>query len=534
MDELSWNGLVTSESRVDRAIVGALRSQDLSGFEIWRWLGEEDGTAGLLTEADLYPTLYRLEADRLLQSDWHEAERTRRRYRLTATALQRADENGWPPIAFRRAHNGPGQPDRPTRPASPDPETGSWFVSPVVDPVAARPPSQRESHASEGRPDPGREPQDAGGAAIDRYVHELDSTLDLPESERSRVRQEIADHLCDSASGIDPGGSDAPEAAAGAAIRRLGDVRHLATRIERAQQTLSRRNRGIRRAIIELVGEMVIWLALSVVVFAVAPGIADQITALSKLVGLHVVVLRSYEWTTNQVAIMVCVGAFAAGRLSMGHLARISRHRDATLRKPWALAGAASVLALALVLPGYQDVLVVATLLAAPLAFIAGTFRPKHAGESSYSLPAVGVAVVVVAAVVFLPGGRSFAFDPNGTPGAPFAQPDGQGGGTLSVNDLPDGSYDFIAESTRTGTLTIELWAATTNGPFLTVDGTASRPAAVLTGAVDLAKPPPYRAWWVAAIVTDPDGHRMTVAVMVHAGAPPIAGTALGWLLSKL
>ena len=49
MDELGWDGRVTFESGIDDAIVGALRGQDLSGFEIWRWLGAEHGAPGKLT-----------------------------------------------------------------------------------------------------------------------------------------------------------------------------------------------------------------------------------------------------------------------------------------------------------------------------------------------------------------------------------------------------------------------------------------------------------------------------------------------------
>lgn len=140
MDELTWtSGLVTVESRTDRAIVGALRGRDLSGFEIWRWLGSDGGTFGLLTEPALYPTLYRLEAERLLQSDWHEGERTRRTYRLTATALKRAEDNGWPAIPFRGSSSPHGEAAHPARPASPDPEAGSWFVPPKTEPVESAP-----------------------------------------------------------------------------------------------------------------------------------------------------------------------------------------------------------------------------------------------------------------------------------------------------------------------------------------------------------------------------------------------------------
>ncbi len=212
MDELSWNGLVTFESRVDRAIVGVLRGRDLSGFEIWRWLGSEGGTEGLLTEPDLYPTLYRLEAERLLQSDWHEEERTRRKYRLTAIALEQADEHGWPALAFRGGHAAPSEPDPRRGTASPDPETGSWFVpSRDGDPSA---PGTATAPDREATAEPVATSGDRGarGAAIDRYATELDAALDLPAIERNRVRQEIADHLADSAAGLETGGLDAPAA----------------------------------------------------------------------------------------------------------------------------------------------------------------------------------------------------------------------------------------------------------------------------------------------------------------------------------
>ncbi|MFI5258493.1 MAG: helix-turn-helix transcriptional regulator [Candidatus Limnocylindrales bacterium] len=522
MDELSWNGLVTFDSRVDRAIIGSLRSRDLSGFEIWRWLGSEQGAEGLLTESNLYPTLYRLEAERLLQSDWHEEERTRRRYRLTATALRRAAENGWPALAFRGGHAPPGEGEPRRSATSPDPETGSWFVPP-------RPDGAARDDGGPAAISPGEDP--ARSAAINGYSRELDASLDLPETERNRVRQEVADHIADSASSLEHNGMDATTATR-SALDHLGEAQVLATRIERAQQTEDRRNRAIRRAVIELVGEMVLWLMLAVPVFVLAPGIADVITKLSGFVGLDLVVLRSSEWTTNQAAIMVCIGAFAAGRLSMGHLARISRHRDSTFRRPWAAIGALAVLTVALVLPGYQDWLVVATLLATPVAFIAGTFRPKHAGESSYNLRAIGGAIVVVAAVAFLPAVRLFAYDPNGTPGAPLVQGDAQG--ELSVNQLRDGTFEFTASTNRPGVLSVELWAATANGPFIVVDQSGPGPTQVGAKAVDLATLPPYRAWWAAAVVTGPDGKRMAIAVAIQTGASPAPGTALGWLISKL
>ena len=126
----------------DRAIVDALRGQELSGFEIWRWLGSAQGIPNRLTEAHLYPTLYRLEAEGLLQSDWRAGERTRRKYRPTARALERADEPDWSPAGSRANQGQFRAPDRAGRRlASPDPEAGSWFMpkDAVAAPVPAVP-----------------------------------------------------------------------------------------------------------------------------------------------------------------------------------------------------------------------------------------------------------------------------------------------------------------------------------------------------------------------------------------------------------
>lgn len=559
MDKPGRNILDTSESRIDRAIVGALRGQDLSGFEIWHWLGSGDGAAGLLTEADLYPTLYRLEATRLLKSDWHEGERTRRTYRLTSTALRLAEENGWPPLVFRSGAATQGEPDRPNRAVSPGPDSGSWFVPlkrqpvatdplPVVSPArSAGSPADRDRH-SESRPSP--EWSDAAepdGAAIELYAADLAAALDLPRIELSRVRQEIADHLADSAVALELSGLDSKSATA-EAIERLGDARDQATRINRAQQTKSRRSRATSRAIIEFVGEMVLWLTLSVAVFAVSSGFADLLVALGGLLGLHLTVLRSAEWTTNQMAIMVCAGAFMAGRLSLGHLAQVSRHGDATLRRRWAIRGAVAVLAIALVLPGFQDTLVVATMLAAPVAFVLGTFRPKHVQESSYNWRGIAIAVLVVATVTLLPFGRLFAYDPNATPGTPLAA--GNNAAQLTVFQLPDGTVDYeIRQPAGSGAVTVELWPASLQGPFVIVDPSASGPAIVVRAgtpssdstvapagaqSVDISKLPPYRQWWVVAVTTGPSGQRTAIAVAIQTGASPSPGTVLGWLIAKL
>jgi hypothetical protein len=563
MYESGQDGPAIVDEGVDRAIVDALRGQDLSGFEIWRWLGSAQGIPSRLTEAHLYPTLYRLEAEGLLQSDWHEGERTRRKYRPTARALERADEPDWSPAGSRANQGQFGAPDRAERRlASPDPEAGSWFMPreaastarPAAAALLATPPAApRADRHDERRPPAPVEPGPTSGessrpgrAALAAYAADLGARLDLPRIERDRVRQEIADHLADSAGALEQHGYRS-EAAASEAVSRLGSPRDEATLIEQAEQSPGRFNRAIRRGLFLLVAEMLLWLFLSIGVLVVAPGVTDMVVSVARLTGLHLTVLESAEWATNQVAIVACLGAFAAGRLSMGQLARISRHGDATLRRPWAVGGAAGVLTLVLLLPGYQDALTVATLLAAPVAFVAGTLRPRHANESAYSLRGVAAGILLVAIVTLLPCGRMFAYDPNATPRTPLAQ---GGSVELTVFETDSGSYEYgVPPSTGAGVVTVELWPASTDGPFIVVDRSATAATiSVKPGipnsdttvapsgaqAVDLTKLPPYRQWWVVAVTTAPNGQRTALDVIVQTGASPTLSNALSWLVSKL
>jgi hypothetical protein len=296
-----------------------------------------------------------------------------------------------------------------------------------------------------------------------------------------------------------------------------------------------------------LVAELVLWFFLAVGVLVVASGVTDTIFSITRLAGLHLTVLESAEWATNQVGAMACLGAFAAGRLSMGLLARISRHRDATLRKPWAVGGAAGVLVVVLLLPGYQDALTVATLLLAPLAFVAGTLRPQHANERGYSPRGVAAALLVLAVVTWLPFGRLFAYDPNATPGTPLAQ---GGSVQMTVFETDTGAYDYgLPASTDGGVITVELWPAATEGPFIRVDPSATAATISLKAgvpgsddtvapagaeSVDLTKLPPGRQWWVVAVETSPTGRRTALDVVVQTGASPTLSNALSWLISKL
>jgi hypothetical protein len=132
-----------------------------------------------------------LEAEGLLQSDWHEGEQTRRTYPLTSTALQRAEENGWPAGAYQGKSGRPNENARTGRTVSPDPESGSWSMPPKVASVATAPPSTapparvRMGPTGDSRPcsaQPALAPSDGGdigSAAIARYADELGAALGL-------------------------------------------------------------------------------------------------------------------------------------------------------------------------------------------------------------------------------------------------------------------------------------------------------------------------------------------------------------------
>jgi hypothetical protein len=231
------------------------------------------------------------------------------------------------------------------------------------------------------------------------------------------------------------------------------------------------------------------------------------------------------------MAIMLCIGAFAAGRLSFGHMARISRHSDAAIRRRWAVGGAAAVLAVALLLPGCQDGLAVATLLAAPFAFVAGTYRPKHQNESAYTWRGIATAIVLVAVVTLLPALRLFAYDPNATPGA--APAGGSAPAQLLVYEYPDGTFGYQLPGSSEFA-TVDLWPASTDGLYVIVDRSATQPTLSGVRMVDLGKLPSGGQWWVAAVVVGPDGQRAVQAVVIQTGASPSLGTALGWLISRL
>jgi hypothetical protein len=222
---------------------------------------------------------------------------------------------------------------------------------------------------------------------------------------------------------------------------------------------------------------------------------------------------------------MLCLGAFSAGRMSLGQLARGSRHRDGSVRRAWAAGGGAALLVVVLLLPGWQDGPSVAAFLAVPVAFVAGTFRPWLVGERRYSVRGAVAAALFAIAVTLLPGVRLFAYDPNGTPGTPLAS------AGPSIELAATKSTDGNTISYGRG---VELWPASTAGLFVVVDPGATGPTKTVTGSFNINDLPPNRQWWVVAVVKNADGTRTALDVVIQTGSTPTISTPLGWLISHI
>lgn len=533
-DERGLDGS-TIGSRTDRAIVGALRGQDLSGFEIWRWLGAEDAVSGLLAQPELYPALYRLEAERLLQSDWQEGDRTRRRYRLTAMAIERADDNNWPALPFHGDRSA-STPDSaaggsPAHAAiTRDLDDGAWFVPPNAGPAAAANLERPDSGSTAGSPVTSL---GSGEVVIAAYADGLEAALDLPRPERERVRQEIVDHLHDSSRALIASSAD-PQATANEAIDRLGPAHDLKIRIEAAQHSRGRLRRGRIGGVAIVASEMLVWALLSVAVIALVTLLADVVVGLAARSGNHLVVVRPGEWISSQFALVLCFGAFSAGRQSLGYFARASRHRPETLRKRWAVGGAIALSAIPLLVPFYADPLTLVEMLAIPLVFVAGAWGSERSIGAAFTARSVAVAGALFMAVAFMPGLRLLAFDPVAAPGtqAPAVWNTGDFSWTL----VADGTYGYsLSNSAVSQGVALEVWPATKNGLSITVDPTASGPAVAnaLAHSVDMTKLPPHQQWWVVEVKTSPDGTRQAVDVEIQTGTSARFGSLLSWLVFR-
>lgn len=75
---------------LDMLVLSVLEDAPLHGYAVVRALRERSGGAFDLPEGTVYPSLHRLEAAGLLESDWHEVDGRRRRVYRTSNAGQAA------------------------------------------------------------------------------------------------------------------------------------------------------------------------------------------------------------------------------------------------------------------------------------------------------------------------------------------------------------------------------------------------------------------------------------------------------------
>lgn len=87
------------QGTLDLLVLSALRKDKLHGFAIAERILQLSGDALAVEEGSLYPALYRLERQGLIEAEWGVSENNRRAkfYRLTRTGKKRLDEEraGW-------------------------------------------------------------------------------------------------------------------------------------------------------------------------------------------------------------------------------------------------------------------------------------------------------------------------------------------------------------------------------------------------------------------------------------------------------
>ena len=87
------------QGTLDMLVLKALTWGPMHGYSILAWLRDATARELRIEDAALYPALHRMEARRLVQSEWGLSENNRRAkyYRLTTAGRQalRAEADGW-------------------------------------------------------------------------------------------------------------------------------------------------------------------------------------------------------------------------------------------------------------------------------------------------------------------------------------------------------------------------------------------------------------------------------------------------------
>jgi DNA-binding PadR family transcriptional regulator len=511
------DGQATLDIRITRALIGALRAHDLSGFELWHWLGPVQGSEGMLEEAGLYPTLYRLEAQGLLAGAWTEEGGTRRVYRITPAGLAEAERHGWGMVAARRSRSF-GRSDESD---AGEPEW-TWRTQQEI---------EREVLGED-------EPE---YAAVEAYVAELDAALPLAAFHRHDVDAEIGDHLSATVARHRAEGTEAHKAVE-LAITGLGPARELAHHIEAAQLTRKRLNSGLRwgSAVGMLTSLYTLAVALCIAYFA-TPVAAEMLVSLGRSLGVHLYAPGTSEWRTEQVAVCGWIGAFVGARRSAPQFALKSRRSELLHWRTWAVTGAILLAPAILLFPFRLDSFAVLTLLLIPVAWVLGTRHPTSLYGETITTRGIAIALLVAVPALLAPGARVWAYDPAAVPphgspyqaGVPVATAwDGRPGELtgrmkISLDAAPGWSEPRL-----------ELWPATESGLMVVPVSSASAPAAVFESSayVDLAVlPHDVPTWWLAVTALGPDGQRHTIESSVHVGRRLNGRTVvLAWLLGRL
>ncbi len=516
------------EVRITRAVMGALRERNLSGFEIWQWLGPVPGPNGELSEDTIYPTLHRLEERRLIEGSWQEEqEGTRRKYRITATGMRLANREGWGPIAFEPfgrtrygSRNSTGNAQGSSGHGS-DQNGGGWAW-----PTGTPPPIGSAAQPA----------VSADAVAVDTYLDSLQIALRLSPTYGSDVRHEIADHIADASARLTALGNS-PASAVAEALEALGPPAVLADRIDEAQLTRRQLRRGLSwgSAAATLTGLVGFAVAFDVIDISV-PWIVGLIAPIASRVGIHIHAPATAEWETQTFAIALCLGAFLSARRSMPFLADRSRQANSAVWRTWAVAGGLPLIAVAMLWPVALDPLAGLLMLCPPLAWVLGTRRPARLYGETITAGGLALCIAVVTVLTFLPGGRIWFYDATprsavdvspakiatatlvwaGQPGSPHLQ--------VTVANLPAGWHDAA----------VQLWPAARIGPIIVPDSAASGPILVVPsgGFVDFATLPSGRPdWWVAVTAVGPDGRAYVVDDEVRYGYPHTTRTSIiAWL----
>jgi DNA-binding PadR family transcriptional regulator len=492
-----------TDPRIARAIIGAIREQDRSGYEIWRWLGTTHGSHGVeLSEANLYPTLHRLEAERLIAGYWEEGDRIRRVYRVASRGSTAASQGGWQAIR---------------RPLRADPEA-----------VAVA--------ADEGPRFRGEELEQAGSRVIADFVNSLDRALRLSNPHRSDVRNEIRDHLEDSSAERARTGLD-PDRAARASVEALGSPEELAGAIDTAEMTRGRLALGMGSAAVSALFGIALGVAGAGTAVLLLPVVGRWVVSWLASVGLHLYLPDTIAWRSEQFAVVAAIAAFLGARRSTPQLARTSRRAESSIRLPWAIAGGVVLALIALLAPVKLDRLTAITLVAMPVAFALGTVRAQGQDDDLVSRRGIIQASALVLVLIFLPGVRLWYFAPSSVPaGAP---PAASASGQIVWAPGPTNSLPFIdvqGLDPQWKDPELQFWPATGQGLTLAPDPSATTPTFTLKPTTQV----PFdnnlvrstADWWVVLTAVGPDGTRHSLTADAHMGYDsPQEQNLLGWLL---